>query len=304
MRLKYFVLDVFTGKAFSGNPLAVVRGADGLDAARMQMIAREFNLSETVFLVSPRNPVNTARARIFTPAQELPFAGHPTIGTAVLIAETDAPELLGKQDLQIVIEELIGVVSCTVRRPRGRATRAQFDIPRLPERLGEKDPAPVAAALGLDLEDIGFDRHRPVMYSAGVGFTFVPVRSLEAIGRARADMHLWNGAIGPEGHAAAYLYTREVVDETSHVHARMFSPALGISEDPATGAAAAAFAGVAMEFEQPEDGEHILVIEQGVEMGRPSKIVVTMDVQERVLRGASIGGEAIIVARGEIEVGQ
>lgn len=302
MRLKFFTLDVFTQTRFAGNPLAVVRGADVLSVAQMQAIAREFNLSETVFLVTPHDPVNTARVRIFTPARELPFAGHPTIGTAVLVAELDAPDLIGKQDLVVVIEEEIGKVSCTVRRPRGHATRAQFDLPRLPQKLGESDVKAVAEALGLSEEEIGFDNHRPTIYSAGVGFTFVPVRSLEAMARATPVMSCWDSAIGPQGHPAAFLYTREVVNEASHVHARMFSPALGIAEDPATGAAAAAFAGVAMEFERPGDGEHILVIEQGVEMGRPSQIVLGMDVLGGVLISASIGGAAVIVARGEIEV--
>ncbi len=302
MRLKFYTMDVFTDKRLAGNPLAVVRGADGLDASRMQAIAREFNLSETVFLMSPRDPVNTARARIFTPAAELPFAGHPTIGAAILIAELDAPELLGGQELQIVIEELIGPVTCSVRRPKGRPARAQFVSPRLPERLGDGDVNAIASALGLAPEDIGFDAHRPVLYSVGVGFTFVPVRTLDAMGRACAQMAAWNQAIGPQGHAAAYLYTREVLDEKSHVHARMFSPALRIAEDPATGSAAAAFAGVAMEFEQPDDGEHVLVIEQGIEMGRPSQIVLTMDVTDGVLTGVSIGGSAVIVSRGEIEL--
>ena len=302
MRLQYYTLDVFTDKRLAGNPLAVVRDADGLDSRRMQMIAREFNLSETVFLVSPRDPVNTARARIFTPAQELPFAGPPTIGAAVLIGELDAPELMvSGHDLQIVLEEQIGPVTCSVRHPKGRAKRAQFKIPRLPEKLGEVDASAMAAAVGLSMEDIGFDRHYPVIFSAGVGVTFIPILGLEAMGRAHVDMSLWDKAMGSLSQIA-YLYTREVTDEASHVHARMFAPSLGITEDPATGGAAAAFAGVAMEFEKPEDGEHVLVIEQGIEMGRPSKIVLIMEVSGGALTGASIGGEAVIVTRGEIEV--
>ena len=302
MRLAFFTLDVFTSKRFAGNPLAIVRGADALDTTRMQAIAREFNLSETVFLQSPRDPVHTARARIFTPGQELPFAGHPTIGAAVLIAEIDAPELMtGGRDLQIVLEEQIGPVICSVRHPKGRATRAQFQIPRLPEKLGDVDADKMAAALGLSRNDIGFDAHHPVIYSAGVGVTFIPVASLEAIGRARADMSVLDSAMGASSQIA-YLYTREVTDDANHVHARMFAPGLGISEDPATGGAAAAFAGVAMAFEKPEDGEHVLVIEQGLEMGRPSTIVLTMEVSGGLLTGASIGGEAVIVTRGEIEI--
>ena len=302
MRLKYFLLDVFTEKRFAGNPLAVVRDADGLDVQQMQAIAREFNLSETVFLIAPRDPVNTARAHIFTPVQELPFAGHPTIGAAALIGEIDAPDLLGKQDLLVVLEEQAGLVQCTVRRPRGKAVRAEFSAPRLPEKLGEADAGKVAAALGLSRDEIGFDAHRPTIWSAGVGFTFVPVVSREAIARARPVIEMWDDAISPAGHAAAYLYTRETADEACHVHARMFSPAMGIAEDPATGSAAAAFAGVAMEFEQPGDGEHMLVIEQGLEMGRPSRIVLGMDVQGGVLTGVTIGGAAVIVARGELDV--
>jgi len=302
MRLDYFILDVFTDKPLAGNPLAVVRNADGLDNERMQAIAREFNLSETVFLQSPRDPVNTARARIFTPQRELPFAGHPTIGTAVLIAEQDGREHLGKQDMLIVLEEEIGVIACTVRRPRGRATIAEFDLVRLPQESECASVAAIAAAVGLQESEIGFDNHAPTVFSAGVGFTFVPVRSLEAIGRAEANVQAWRDAIRPNDHPCVYLYTRETVDQRHHVHARMFAPASGIPEDPATGSAAAAFAGVAMKFEQPADGEHILQIEQGCEMGRPSVINLSLDVQGGVLARAGIGGAAVTVMRGTIHL--
>lgn len=302
MRLEYFILDVFTDKPLAGNPLAVVRNADALDAERMQSIAREFNLSETVFLQSPRDPVNTARARIFTPQRELPFAGHPTIGTAVLIAEQEVREHLGKQDILIVLEEEIGVISCTVRRPRGRATIAKFDLVRLPQESECADVAKIAAAVGLQASEIGFDNHAPTVFSAGVGFTFVPVCSLEAIGRAAANAQAWKDGVRPADHPCVYLYTRETMDERHHVHARMFAPVSGISEDPATGSAAAAFAGVAMKFEQPGDGEHILQIEQGYEMGRPSVINLSLDVQGGVLQRAGIGGAAVAVMRGTLEL--
>jgi trans-2,3-dihydro-3-hydroxyanthranilate isomerase len=302
MRLPFFTLDVFTDRRLAGNPLAVVRNAEALNAEQMQAIAREFNLSETVFLLPPRNPVNSARARIFTPQKEVPFAGHPTVGTAVLLAEIEAPEILAKQEMLIVMELAIGLVSCTVRRGSKRVTRAQFSIPKLPERLGEVDAVIAAAALGLAPEDIGFDEHRPTIYSAGFAFTFVPVRSLEAIGRAQPDMKHWDLLVAPPGSGACFVYTKQTTDEAHHVHARMFSPAFGIAEDPATGSAVAAFAGVALEFEKPEDGEHILVIEQGIEMGRPSKIVLTMDVRDGALSEVSISGEALIVTRGEIEI--
>ena len=301
MRRTFHTLDVFTDTPFAGNPLAVVMDCEGLSEQRMQAIAREFNLSETVFVLDPLDPVNTARLRIFTPTRELPFAGHPTIGAAVLIGELRAPEMLGGQGLNVVIEEQVGAISCTVRRQKGQATQASFALPHLPECLGEAhDAGAVAAALGLHPTDIGFDAHRPSVWSAGNPFTFVPVASLEAIGRACP-----NGGLFPQAfegaRPAAFLYTREVVREGSHVHARMFAPGLGITEDPATGSAAAAFAGVAALFEQPEDGDHLLVIEQGFEMGRPSIIHLRLQIAGGALVDASVGGAAVMVSKGTIE---
>ena len=301
MRRTFHTLDVFTDTPFAGNPLAVVMDCEGLSEQRMQAIAREFNLSETVFVLDPLDPLNTARLRIFTPTRELPFAGHPTIGAAVLIAQLRAPEMLGGAGLGLAIEEQVGVIACTVRRQKGRATQASFDLPRLPECLGEGPDAGVAAAaLGLHAADIGFDAHRPRMWSAGNPFTFVPVASLEAIGRARPDPALFATTFaGPR--PAAFVYTQEVVREGSHVHARMFAPGFGIIEDPATGSAAAAFAGVAAQFEQPEDGDHLLVIEQGFEMGRPSIIHLRMQMEGGALAGTSVGGAVVTVSHGTIE---
>lgn len=299
-RRQFYTLDVFTDRAFAGNPLAVVGDADDLDEARMQAIAREFNLSETVFLQSPRDPVNTARARIFTPTRELPFAGHPTIGTAVLVGMLQAENLLRSRDVDIVLEEAIGPVRCTVRRTGG-LLRAQFDLPRLPEQIGDApDACDLARALSLDPADIGFRDHRPTLWSAGVGFTFVPLASRAAVERARADMSVWSKVMAPADHPAAFVYCDDTVDPARHVHARMFAPSLGIAEDPATGSAVAAFAGVCMTFEAPDDGEHIVIVEQGFAMGRPSVINLTMGVERGRLASASIGGAAVIVMEGAI----
>jgi trans-2,3-dihydro-3-hydroxyanthranilate isomerase len=301
LRRTFHTLDVFTDTPFEGNPLAVVVDCEGLSEQRMQAIAREFNLSETVFVLDPVDAVNTARLRIFTPSRELPFAGHPTIGAAVLIAQLRAPEMLGGEGLSLAIEEQIGVISCAARRRKGQAVQASFALPRLPERLGEaRDAGAVAAALGLHPSDIGFDEHRPSLWSAGNPFTFVPVASLEAIGRACPDPALFSATFaGPR--PAAFLYTQEVVREGSHVHARMFAPGLGVSEDPATGSAVAAFAGVATQFERPEDGDHLLVIEQGFEMHRPSIIHLRIQIEGGALVGASVGGAAVMVSQGTIE---
>jgi trans-2,3-dihydro-3-hydroxyanthranilate isomerase len=302
MRKQFYTLDVFTQERFSGNPLAVIGDADDLDDAQMQAIAREFNLSETVFLQSPRDPVNTARARIFTPRRELPFAGHPTIGTAVLIGSLQAADMIRNRDIDIVLEEIVGPVRCTVRS-RGDVVRAQFDLPKLPERIGAAaDDAALACALSVRPEDIGFSGHRPSVWSAGVGFTFVPLASREAVTRARPDMSVWNDVMGPSDHPAAFVYCGEPVGEGRHVHARMFAPSFGIAEDPATGGAVAAFAGVCLEYEKPGDGEHQIVVEQGFAMGRPSLINLGMTIQNNQLVSASIGGAAVIVTEGHIEI--
>jgi trans-2,3-dihydro-3-hydroxyanthranilate isomerase len=299
MHRQFYTLDVFTNSALAGNPLAVVLDSEGLDEARMQAIAREFNLAETVFVMEPRNPINTARLRIFTPARELPFAGHPTVGSAVLLAHLRAPELLAREDLRIVIEEEVGDVVCVARHRRGQAMAAYFTLPRLPQSMGEAPSAEALAGdLGLTAADIGFGAHRPTMYGAGTANLFVPIASLAAMARARPNLKLW----GENGGPALYLYTREVAHKGSTWHARMFAAGWGVVEDPATGSAAAAFAGVVMQFERPGDGEHMFVIEQGVEMGRPSFISLGIDVERGELSSATIGGSAVIVSQGAIDL--
>ena len=299
MRRQFYTLDVFTDVALAGNPLAVVLDSEGLDDTRMQAIAREFNLAETVFVQEPRNPVNTARLRIFTPARELPFAGHPTVGTAVLLAHLRAPELLAREDLRIVLEEQVGDVVCVARHRKGKAMAAYFTLPRLPEPGGEAPSDEILAAdLDLDVADIGFGAHRPTLYGAGTSNLFIPIASLAAMAKARPNLKSW----GENGGPAVYLYTKETANAGSNWHARMFASGWGVVEDPATGSAVAAFAGVLMRFERPSDGEHMAVIEQGVEMGRPSFISLGMVVEQGALQSATIGGSAVIVAQGVIDL--
>jgi trans-2,3-dihydro-3-hydroxyanthranilate isomerase len=301
MRLRFHTLDVFTSRRLAGNPLAVVLGADALDAETMRKVAREFNLSETVFVLAPRDPVNTARLRIFTPAVELPFAGHPTVGAAALLAKLRAPEMLARHGIVIALEEEIGLLRCEVVLGADGVAMARFSVPRLPERVrAAPEAAQIARALGLSPQDIGFRRHAPSVFSAGVELVFVPVASREALRRARPDPSLFPEMLGPA--LGAYVYTSETVDEESAVGARMFANGVGIAEDPATGAAAAAFAGVAHAFEAPEDGEHEFVIEQGFDMGRPSRIILGTTIASGRLAGVSVAGRAVGVLSGEIEL--
>ena len=300
MKRPYYLLDVFTQTPLTGNPLAVVLESSGLDTGRMQAIAREFNLSETVFIFDPHDPVNTAKLRIFTPVKELPFAGHPTVGTAALLALLRAPEHLKSRHVGVVLEEELGIVSCTVRRPQGSATLAHFDLPKLPEPAGATaSKARIAEALGLVEADLGFGAHEPTLYSAGLPTVLVPVKDLAAIGRARPNLTLFGENFGE---TAVYLYTTETVEKDNDLHARMFGPALGVFEDPATGASAAALAGALVAFEKPENGDHTVRIEQGVEMGRPSLIVLGLDIADGLLKSASIGGPVVIIGQGTLDL--
>jgi trans-2,3-dihydro-3-hydroxyanthranilate isomerase len=300
MRLSYHILDVFTDTRFGGNPLAVVLDGDGLDATRMQTIAREFNLSETVFVLKPQNAAHTAAVRIFTPAAELPFAGHPTVGAGALLAELKAPAGQGRGEALVVLEEKIGVVRVGVRLRAGAAPFAEFDAPKLPEEDGAPAPADrLAAALGLIPSEIGFENHRPTRYTAGNAFAFVPIASLDAMAKARVASTHWDAAMGGTG---AFLYCRQTVHTTSSFHARMFAPQHGIAEDPATGSAAVAFAGVIRRFDTLPDGLHKRAIEQGYEMRRPSLIELSMDVAGGKLESVRVGGHAVRVAEGTIEV--
>jgi trans-2,3-dihydro-3-hydroxyanthranilate isomerase len=294
MRRRFATLDVFTTRRLAGNPLAVVLDAQDLTDRDMQAVAREFNLSETVFVLPPDEERHRAKLRIFTPGRELPFAGHPTVGTAVLLALRHE----SRADAQAFgLEEAVGIVPCVVETEGEDGGYARFRLPRLPEVLeDELSVVDAAQALGLDPTEIGFDRHMPSRHSAGVPFDFVPVASREVIGRARPGQSRVDRGTG------TFVYTRETAEPGRQFHARMFgSPGVGISEDPATGGAAAAFAGVLMQFEPLGDGEHTVVIEQGYEMGRPSEIELQITVREGALVSGEIGGHAVLVSEGEIE---
>lgn len=297
-------LDVFTDKAFAGNPLAVVLDAEGLTTEAMQAIAREFALSETVFVLPAEKPAHTAKARIFTPTTEIPFAGHPTVGTAVLLASEKFGPLEREEDAIIVLEEGIGPVRIGVKLRPGEAGFAEFDAVGLPKEDGE--PAPddrLAAALGLAPNEIGFENHKPTRFSPGLPYTFVPVQGLEAMDRASVVARHWPEGFGSDGYGMAFIYCRETVHTDSWFHARMFAPMMLASpEDPATGSAAVALAGVIHRFDRPPDGLHSGVIEQGYEMGRPSSISLEVEIDGGKLRRVRIGGQAVEVTRGELTV--
>jgi trans-2,3-dihydro-3-hydroxyanthranilate isomerase len=297
MKLNFATLDVFTSRRFAGNSLGVVFDADGIDGVTMQAIAREFNHPETVFVLAPKADGSTAAVRIFTPGREMPFAGHPTVGTALVLT------LRRGAGNDVVLEEKIGLVKCRVVAEGSDHGRASFIIPAMPSEDGTAaSREAIAAALGLAVDDIGFDGHQPSRWSVGNAFTFVPVRNIDAVRRSHIVDARWNAAFESNGPAAAYVFSSETEDKTNNFHARMFSPAFGLREDPATGSAAAAFAGFCARSLSLRDGTHGFKIEQGFEMGRPSLIALGVTMQGGALASATVGGPAIIVTEGTIEV--
>ena len=296
MPRRFVTLDVFTSTRFAGNPLAVVLDGEGLDAAAMQAIAREFNLSETVFVWPPADPSARARLRIFTPGQELPFAGHPTVGTAVLLGRID-----GGGERQFVLQETIGPVPCRVRSTGPDSGWASFEIPRLPGKLADGPAAgAMAEALGLSVGDMGLASLPTELWSAGNAFWMVPIRNLDAAARCTANRPHFDKAFRTERGAAAFMFCRETSDSGNAFHARMFAPEFGIVEDPATGSAVAAFAGYLAAHGGYADGTHVVRIEQGYEMGRASLIELTIRIEGGKLQGASIAGNAVTVLEGTI----
>ncbi|MCX5497074.1 PhzF family phenazine biosynthesis protein [Kaistia dalseonensis] len=301
MSRRYVLLDVFANRPLEGNQLAVVLDSEGLDGARMQAIAAEFNIAETVFVLPPERPGHRARIRIFTPARELPFAGHPTVGSAVLLALEDFGDSAPGRDAMMVLEEEIGFVRCAVALKSQSLGHAIFDVPSLSRRTD--DPLhgeAIAAALGLTTSDLGFENHTVSGFSAGKPYIFVPVRDLSVMARLRPQAHLWEK--GFPGDLAAYVYTRETTVQDHHFRARMFWLGKGFVEDPATGSAAAGFAGPVLAFDQLPTGTHRFFIEQGFEMGRPSLIALEIDVSHGALHATRIGGDAVVVGRGMLDL--
>jgi trans-2,3-dihydro-3-hydroxyanthranilate isomerase len=301
----YSVYDVFTDTKLAGNPLAVVFDGDGLSDEAMQAITRELNLSETVFVCAATNPAHTASLRIFTPGRELPFAGHPTVGTAIALAERAHASHGGDIDLVSVLEEKVGPVRCAVRLKQERACFAEFDLPKKSQQiLLPLEKLRLADALGLKVTEIGFENHVPSIWSAGVPFLLVPVRDVGAAQRVEFDPQLWEKTVPfVDGSlASAYLYCRGAVNHTAKFHARMFAAGMGVVEDPATGSAVAALSGAIHHFDRLPDGHHPCIVEQGVEMGRPSFIHLHIDVEGGEISNARIGGQAVRIATGTLDV--
>ena len=288
---RYVTVDVFAAQPFGGNPLAVVLDAEGLGTAAMQAIAREFAYSETTFVFPPEDPAHTARVRIFTPLGELPFAGHPNVGTAYVLAAE------GVGTGSMLFEEAAGLVPVRILQSGGDVTGAELTAPQPLHRVAEMPAQAVADCLGLDVADLVTSGHAPLVASTGVRFVLAELASREALRRATLAPLAWARHLPFHDTDSIYFYTRDG-GAGFDLHARMLWP--GLSEDPATGGASVTLA--ALLAESGPDGEAALRIEQGRDMGRPSTLLTRTVKAGGAVRSAHVGGQCVTMMRGTIAV--
>lgn len=301
MRYSYYTADVFSDRPFGGNPLAVFPRADGLTGEIMQKIAREFNFSETVFVFPPETADGTRRARIFTPTTELPFAGHPTVGTAFVLAAIG--EIPLENETRIYLEEGVGLVRVTVRGSAGKPVYSELTAAKLPEFGADIPPIEdLAAVLSLDVSDFLTGDYRPRSISCGVPFLFVPVRDRAVLSKIKLNLTVWSSVLANAWASSIFVFCLDPELPGSDLRARMFAPGLGVTEDPATGSAVAALGGYLGAIEPLTDGTIERTIEQGFEMGRPSLLRVSIDKRNGEIVAVRVGGASVLVCQGVMEI--
>ncbi|MCC6931070.1 MAG: PhzF family phenazine biosynthesis protein [Gemmatimonadaceae bacterium] len=298
----FHTTDVFTSTRFGGNQLAVLTDARGLSTAEMHAIAREFNYSESTFVLPPDDRSHTRRVRIFTPGGEVPFAGHPTVGTALVLAVTGELPLDG-DETKIVLEEGVGPVAVSIRAANGVPDFAELSVARLPEVLSPVPAADVLAAmLSLGTDDLAGGAFHPQAVSCGLPFTFVPLRSRDAVRRARLKLDLWESALARTPAHMVMVFALDAEDPAHQVRARMFAPGESVPEDPATGSACAALGGYLGLRDHTATGTLRWIVEQGYEMGRPSLLHVSCDKRVGAITAVRVGGSAVLVSSGTIRL--
>jgi len=300
MQRRYVTVDVFTDRAFGGNPLAVVLDAGGLSTAQMQAIASEFNYAETTFVLPPRDDAHDAQVRIFTVNKEIPFAGHPNVGTAFVLA-TQAT----KPPARLLFEEGAGLVPVEILKQDGRAIGAELTAPQPLKKLTQFSAEQAAAVVSLSSADIRTDRHPPQIVSVGLPFLVTELTSRDALRRARPDASAFARTFPCDGSDAVYLYTRDIPPEetTSDLQARMFHPgSSGLSEDPATGSATVAVAALLADLTDEREAELSLRIGQGVDMGRPSLLLTRVCKANGVIASAHVGGACVPMMEGSFRL--
>ena len=296
MKYRYYTCDVFTETRFGGNQLAVLPQAVGLSTQRMQEIAREFNFSETTF-VFPARAGHTRHVRIFTPVREIPFAGHPNVGTAFVLASAgEFGEI--KSSLTVTFEEEGGLVSVAIHEAGGKVASCELTAPQALS-FGKTLPVElVAAAISIDSKDIVTKTHGPQVASVGLPFIMVELRDRSVLERVRISMSGFEALAAQDVMPDVYLYTRGT--DGFDIRARMFAPLSGVPEDPATGSANCALAGLLAHYSQDSNGSFSWRIAQGVEMGRPSTLIARAEKKDGVVQTTRIGGATVLVSEGMI----
>jgi trans-2,3-dihydro-3-hydroxyanthranilate isomerase len=298
----YVTVDVFTSERFVGNPLAVIPDARGLASDAMQKIATEFNYSETTFVLPPENPEHTARVRIFTPTAEIPFAGHPNVGTAFVLGQQR--EIFGKPvGDRLIFEEDAGLVGVTLLRKDGGVTGARIRAPgklTIGETIAEDL---IARCVQIEPQSIRKTAHAPIFASVGLPFAFAELDSLETLGKAWPNAAIFSEAAARHKEDktgfSLFLYVRST-ENPWHIRARMFAPLDNVTEDPATGSASAALGAYLTSLLPARDADVKITIEQGVEMGRRSLIGVDVSKSAGTVNEVLLSGSSIPVMRGEI----
>ena len=302
-KLRYHIVDVFTDRAFGGNPLAVFTNGRGISAELMQSIAKELNLSETTFVLPPGNPENDYQVRIFTPAAELPMAGHPTVGTSFILAREHMIELKSRGVTTIKLEEGVGTIPVDINFTDGAPDLIWMQQP-LPS-FGPRFEEPGAIAEMLSIPMAAVETAWPLeVVSCGVPFLFVPLRDLESARKIRLRPDVCERVLGESGVSGVFVFTKETELEGSSVHSRMFAPALGVSEDPATGGASGPLGCYLVRhkvFGEIKKAE--FTSEQGIEMGRPSIIKIVIEQEAGEIRAVRVGGQCRFMGEGYLEVG-
>jgi trans-2,3-dihydro-3-hydroxyanthranilate isomerase len=299
---RYHTCDVFTDERFGGNQLAVLPEATGLSSEQMLAITREFNYSETTFVLPPESQANTRKLRIFTPGGEVPFAGHPTVGTAFVLAAIGKLALTGAET-RIIFEENVGPVPVLIRAEGGRPVFTQLSTARMPQ-VGPPlpDRETLARILSLEADDILEGRFHPQGVSCGLPFGFVPLRSRDAVRRSRLRSEPWEQHLQGTPNEMLMVFAMEGERPGSDVRARMYSPGIGVPEDPATGSACAALGGYLAMRSDLASGTLRWIVEQGFEMGRPSILHVEADKKDGAITAIRVGGSTVMVCSGEITV--
>ena len=297
MKYRYYTCDVFTETRFGGNPLAVLPKAEGLSDHQMQQITREFNFSESTFVFPAK--AHTRHVRIFTPAAEIPFAGHPNVGTAfVLAAAGEFGEI--NSSLTVTFEEEAGLVSVAIRAEEGKIVSCELAAPQSLS-LGKTVPVElVAAAVSLNREDIVTDTHQPQVCSVGLPFVITELKDRPALERARINMSGFDALADVDIKPSMHLYVR--VNDGFDIRARMFAPLSGVPEDPATGSASCALAALLAYYKEKPNGSFVWRIAQGVEMGRPSTLLARAEKADGTVQATWVGGSSVMVSEGFIQV--